>query len=689
MSAVVTEIQAGRSYPLGATVQEGGVNFAVYSKNAECMELLLFDGPECDAPSRVIRLDADRHRTFHYWHVFVAGIGHGQLYGWRAHGHFEPERGLRFDGGKVLIDPYARAVVMGERYDRVAACEPGDNCAVAPRSVVVDPGGYDWEGDLPLHRPYGETVIYELHLGGFTRHESSGLPDELRGTFAGLVEKIPYLKSLGVTAVELLPVQQFDPYDAPLGRTNYWGYSPVAFFAPHCGYSSRRTPVGPVDEFRDMVKALHRAGIEVILDVVFNHTAEGDERGPTLSFKGLENDAYYIEDGSPGRYANFSGCGNTLSANHSVTRHLILACLRYWVSEMHVDGFRFDLASVMSRDGEGRPRENAPILWSIDSDPVLAGTKLIAEAWDAAGLYQVGAFTGERFAEWNGPFRDDVRRFLRGDRDTVRTLATRIAGSPDLYADPRGEANRSINFVTCHDGFTLMDLVSYDTKHNDANGEQGRDGCDQNFSWNCGVEGASDDPAVLALRRRQMKNFLALLLLSQGTPMLAMGDELRRSQGGNNNAYSLDDARGWLDWSGADRDAELVDFVSRLIGFIQSLELFREERFWGAENGHRPRIRWHGVRLGEPDWSADSHSLAYSLRHEQADELLHVMMNAWWEPLEFELPPPPPGRAWHRLLDTALDSPEDLLAPEAAPRHAGGRYRLEPRGVALLVSRPI
>ncbi|MCB1162078.1 glycogen debranching enzyme, partial [bacterium] len=405
---MLSDVLPGSTHPLGATLQSGGVNFAIYSRHATCLELLLFDAPEDAAPARVIRLEPGRHRTADYWHVLVQGLGAGQLYAWRAHGPLAPERGLRFDGEKVLLDPYARAVVMGERYDRKAATLPGDNCASALRGVVVDARGYDWEGDRPLHRPYGETIIYELHVGGFTRDPSSGVKPELRGTYAGLVEKIPYLQDLGVTAVELLPVQHFDPLDAPLGRVNYWGYSPLAFFAPHGPYSSRRDPLGPVDEFRDMVKALHRAGIEVILDVVFNHTAEGDERGPTLSFRGLENGAYYIPGEDPSRYANFSGCGNTVNANHSVMRHLILDCLRHWTAEMHVDGFRFDLASVLSRDGKGKPRENAPILWSIDSDPVLAGSKLIAEAWDAGGLYQVGSFTGERFAEWNGPFRDDL-----------------------------------------------------------------------------------------------------------------------------------------------------------------------------------------------------------------------------------------------------------------------------------------
>ncbi|MBM4119050.1 glycogen debranching enzyme, partial [bacterium] len=580
-------------------------------------------------------------------------------------------------------------VVMGAAYDRVAAIRPGDNCAQALRGVVVDARGYDWEGDRPLLRPYGETLIYELHVGGFTRSESAGLPPALRGTYAGLIAKIPYLQDLGVTAVELLPVQHFDPLDAPPGRINYWGYSPLAFFAPHGPYSSRRDPLGPVDEFRDMVKALHKAGIEVILDVVFNHTAEGDERGPTLSFKGLDNGAYYIAGETPARYANFTGCGNTINANHSVMRHLILDCLRYWTAEMHVDGFRFDLASVLSRDGKGKPRENAPILWSIDSDPVLAGSKLIAEAWDAAGLYQVGSFTGERFAEWNGPFRDDLRRFLRGDAGFAKAVALRMAGSPDLYANPALEANRSINFVTCHDGFTLADLVSYAQKHNEANGEGNRDGTNENYSANCGVEGASTDPQLLALRARQQRNFLALLLCAQGTPMLSMGDELDRSQQGNNNAYCQDNALAWLDWSALTGQAPLHAFVRELAAYARSLAVFRDERFWREDGAGGTLIQWHGVRLGQPDWSPSSRSLAFTLSREREGERLHLCLNAWREPLDFALPPPGPGAAWHRVLDTSLPPGEDLRLPPAAPALPGGAYRVADRSVVLLQALPL
>ena len=414
-------------------------------------------------------------------------------------------------------------------YSRDAASRPGDNSAAAMKSVVADPRSYDWEGDALVRRPWAETIIYEMHVAGFTRHASSGVAPAKRGTYAGLIEKIPYLQDLGVTAVELLPVFQFDPLHAPNG-VNYWGYQPISFFAPHHAFSSQPDPLAVLDEFRDMVKALHRAGIEVILDVVYNHTAEGGQDGPTISYKGLANDTYYILEKDRSRYADFTGCANTLNANQSIVRRLILDSLRYWVTEMHVDGFRFDLASILSRDENGHPLPSPPILWDIESDPLLAGTKLIAEAWDAAGLYQVGSFVGDAWQEWNGRFRDDVRSFVRGDNGTVCALASKLVGSPDVYGHKEREVEHSINFVTCHDGFTLNDLVSYNDKHNEANGEDNRDGADDNRSWNCGVEGPTDDPAIDALRNRQIKNLLAINLLAAGTPMLTMGDEVRRTQ---------------------------------------------------------------------------------------------------------------------------------------------------------------
>jgi glycogen operon protein len=566
------EIRPGQSYPLGATVCSNGVNFSVYSKRAEALELLLFDTVDDARPARVIRLDHGRnYRTSHYWHVFVPGMKAGQIYAYRADGPFRPQEGMLFDGNKVLLDPYGRSVAVPENYDREALSGSGDTTAQAMKSVVADTSDYDWEGDAPLHRPYSETIIYEMHVGGFTRHHSSGVAAKERGTYAGLIQKIPYLQDLGVTAVELLPVFQFDEQEAFAGLTNYWGYNPVSFFTPHLGYSSNKDPLEALNEFRDMVKALHRAGIEVILDVVYNHTAEGNELGPTFCFKGLENITYYMHSKDKAQFANYSGTGNTLNANHAVVRRLIRDSLQYWVEEMHVDGFRFDLAAVLSRDGTGRPLVSPPILWDIETDPILSGTKLIAEAWDAAGLYQVGTFFGDHWKEWNGQFRDDVRAFVKGDPGYSGKLGPRFLASPDIYGHKQHEPEQSINFVTCHDGFTLNDLVSYNEKHNLANNEQSRDGDNHNLSWNCGVEGETDDPAVEQLRKRQIKNFFTINLLALGVPMILMGDEVRRTQGGNNNAYCQDNEISWFDWTLLKKHADVHRFVKRLIDFRQSL----------------------------------------------------------------------------------------------------------------------
>ena len=679
-------ISPGHPYPLGASLQNGGVNFSIFSKNAVAIELLLFDHADDEQPAAVIRLDPIHNRTFYYWHVFVAGIGAGQLYGYRVDGPFDPQNGHRFDANKVLVDPYARAVV-DDTYSRDAAKVEGDNVATAIKSVVVDPHAYDWQGDQPLGRPYANSIIYEMHVGGFTRHPSSGVAPNKRGTFAAVIEKIPYLLDLGITAVELLPVQQFDEQEAPRSLENYWGYNPIAFFAPHRGYSARKDALGPVDEFRDMVKALHQAGIEVILDVVFNHTAESDETGPTLSFRGLENIAYYIlQPHNHALYANYAGCGNTLKCNHSIVRRLILDCLRYWVQEMHIDGFRFDLAAILSRDEKGHPLENPPILWEIESDPVLAGTKIIAEAWDAAGLYQVGSFVGHRWAEWNGPFRDDIRRFVKSDANMTRQLAARITGSPDLYREPDRQAQRSINFITCHDGFTLHDLVSYNHKHNAANLENNQDGTNNNYSWNCGEEGESNDAQVNAQRRQQMKNLLTLLFISQGTPMLLMGDEIGRTQKGNNNAYCQNNEISWFDWNLLDENGDLLRFVRGMIQFNHSHQLFQQRRFWTEPDGTQPpRLTWHGVRLQEPDWAHDSRTLAFSLHDEVSGENLHIMLNAYWEALTFELPPLPADKQWHRVIDTALASPDDYCEPKEAPIIEEETYAVAGRSSVVLV----
>jgi isoamylase len=683
-----TTVTPGSSAPLGATVLPGGVNFSVYSKSATRLELLLFDETDDARPARTIPLEARQHRTYHYWHAFVPGIEPGQIYAYRAAGPFDPEEGHRFDPRKILLDPYGKRVAVPNSYRRVLFGQPGDHCAAAMKSVVIDPRVYRWDGDAPLRRPFAGTVIYEMHVGGFTRSPTSGIAPERRGTYAGLIEKIPYLQDLGVTAVELLPVYQFDAQDAPPGRVNYWGYSPVSFFAPHAGYSSRQDLPGPADEFRDMVKALHRAGIEVILDVVYNHTAEGNHDGPTLCFRGLENSAYYILDPDRARYADYTGTGNTLNANHPIVRRLIVDSLRYWVQEMHVDGFRFDLASILSRDEEGTPLQNPPILWDIESDPVLAGTKLIAEAWDAAGLYQVGSFVGDSWKEWNGKFRDDVRSFLKGDPGTVPRLASRLLGSPDLYGHEEREPEQSINFVTCHDGFTLNDLVSYDRKHNEANGEENRDGSDDNRSWNCGVEGPSTDPAVELLRSRQAKNFLALLFVAVGAPMLLMGDEARRSQSGNNNAYCQDSEISWFDWTGPEKHQGLHRFVKRLAA-LRALRDFPQDGNGPTLNEllRRAAVQWHGVRLGQPDWGDDSHSIAFTAGSYRGRFQFHLMMSAYWEPLDFQLPPAAAGQAWRRCIDTSLDSPDDVCNPAEAPPVESPSYRVQPRSVVLLVRR--
>jgi len=642
----------GKSFPLGATLSRGGANFSVFAKHSRAVQLLLFDRVDDPEPWGVIDLDPRTNRTYHYWHAFVPGVAVGQLYGYRVAGPFDPARGLRFDPNKVLLDPYGKCIARPPGRSREAARQLGDNAATALKSVIVDPSTYDWEGDTPLGRPFAKTIIYEMHVGGFTRHPSSGVAPAKRGTYAGLIDKIPYLHDLGVSAVELLPVFAFDEQDGPPGLANYWGYQPLSFFAPHDGYSSRSDPLGAVEEFRDMVKALHRAGIEVILDVVYNHTAEGDERGPTICFRGLANDTYYITPEDKSRYADYTGCGNTLNANDPIVRRLILDSLRYWVSEMHVDGFRFDLASILSRDQDGRPMASPPILWDIESDPVLANIKLIAEAWDAAGLYQVGRFVGDSWKEWNGRFRDDVRAFLKGDDGTARAMAFRLTGSPDVYEREEREAEQSVNFLTCHDGFTLNDLVSFNSKHNEVNTEGSRDGANQNLSWNCGVEGPTADPEVERLRNRQVKNFLTLTLLATGTPMLLMGDEVRRTQGGNNNAFCQNNEISWFDWTLVQRHSDIHRFVKALIAFRMNRDLPIERLDMTLnELLRRQPFQWHGVKLNAPDWSHESHTLAATVRLLGYPMLLHVIINAYWEALEFEVPAlVEPQESWRRFV---------------------------------------
>ncbi len=685
-------LSAGCSAPLGASRQHGvsnpGVNFSIHAPHGDRVELCLFEAVDAPCPSVVVAFDGEAHCSGSYRHGLLTGVEPGQLYGYR----------LPADPDCLLLDPYGLAVAVPDGYcrQRGQRLNGDDGWAGAMKSVVADLSRYDWEGDRPLRRPARETVIYELHVRGFTADASAPVAAPRAGTYAGLIDTIPYLQRLGITAVELLPVFAFDPQTAPAGLTNHWGYQPLSVLAPHPGYGGGHHPLAVLDEFRDLVKALHRAGIEVILDVVFNHTAEGamagPAAGPTLSYRGLAPHDYYLlrDDGEGGLCdIDVTGCGNTLNANNPVVRRLIRHSLRHWVQHMHVDGFRFDLAAVLSRDEEGNPEPRPPILLDLDSDPVLAGTKLIAEAWDAAGLYEVGSFVGERWQEWNGRFRDDLRHFLKGDRGFAWAAAQRLIGSPDVYGQRGREAELSVNFITCHDGFTLADWVSYNGKHNEANGEANRDGSDDNASWNCGVEGPSDDPQVLSLRARQMRNALCLLLLSAGTPMLAMGDEVGRSQRGNNNAYCQDNPISWFDWSLVERRADLLRFTRELIAYRQRRDVVLDHSQLSlTELLRRCAIEWHGVEPFKPDWGPDSHSLALSYTSADHCFRLHLLVNAWWQPLRFALPPTglADGR-WHRWIDTALPSPDDIVDWAAAPPLAEPAYGAQPRSVVVLLVR--
>jgi isoamylase len=678
------DTEPGCAHPLGITVSQDGVNFSLFSESATEVVLLLFDSDSAIEPIQTVRLDPFTNKTFHFWHVFVRGCGGGMFYAFRVDGPTDPAAGHRFNPNKVLISPYARGISR-QLWKRVDAIGPRDNIGTSMRCAVADPSLYDWEGDRPLNLPMHASIIYEMHVGGFTRSPTARV--EWPGTFAGVIEKIPYLQSLGITAVELLPVFEFDDSDIalnPAGEAigNYWGYSTVAFFAPHSGYAVTRDAVSHLNEFRDMVKALHRAGIEVILDVVFNHTDEGNELGPTQSLRGIDNRTFYLLDpANPARYLDYSACGNTVNANHPLPQKLIVDCLRYWVEQMHVDGFRFDEGSILARGEDGTPLVHPPVIWQIELDEALADTKMIAEAWDAAGLYQVGHFPGDRWAEWNGRYRDDVRRFVKGDPGLTGAIASRLGGSSDIY-EARGQTpENSINFVTVHDGFTLNDLVSYNEKHNEANGEGNRDGINENLSWNCGVEGPTDDSAIQALRTRQLKNFFTILLLSRGVPMLLAGDEVRRTQDGNNNPYNQNNATSWFDWALARTNAELLRFVQRLIAFRKAHPALWRPMFYTGVIGERgiADIAWHGTTLNSPGFDdRDARALACTIAGVNRTADLHVMMNMFWEPLVFELP----AGNWRIVIDTFAPDPADM--PDAAGSTIHDHWSVHGRGIVVL-----
>ena len=686
----------GRRYPPGATVEEDGVNFSVYSRHASGAELLLYSSADSPEPFQIIRLDPEVNHTFFSWHLLVVDLPPGTHYTWRMDGPYDPQgHGWRFDPTVELVDPWARAINPCG-WDRPRRGGEGVRPHDSPRAVVLAEE-YDWHGDTPLRMSSELMIIYELHVGGFTRHPSAAVSHP--GTFAGLAEKVPYLRDLGITHVELMPVMTFDEQDVPAavgeaGLRNFWGYSTYGFFSPHHGYCVTPQLGSHRREFRDMVRALHQAGIGVILDVVFNHTSEGNHRGPTLSFRGFGNETFYCLDPlDKSSYLDFTGCGNTVSANHPFVARFILDCLEYWVREMHVDGFRFDLASAMARDGTGHPMDHPPVLWGIELSDTLAATKIIAEAWDAAGLYQVGSFPGYRWMEWNGRYRDSIRRFVRGDPGLVPEVATRLAGSSDLYGANLRQPINSINFVTCHDGFTLWDLVSHDRKHNLANREGNRDGCDHNLSWNCGVEGETTDSEVLALRRRQAKNLLALLLLSQGIPMLLAGDEVLRGQSGNNNVWCQDNWLGWFDWSLVETNREQLRFVRGLIALRKRHPSLSRRRFLAGQprpGVELPDVTWHGTRVGEPPWTdAEARVLALTLAPvAPPEEPLHIAINMAAEVQSFELPSLP-GLVWHRALDTGGVAPLDVTRPADQRPLGPGPLRLRSRSVMVLEGRPV
>lgn len=688
MKSAPFRISVGRGYPAGATVTEDGVNFSIFSRHGRAAKLLLFDDDRKRRPIQEIELDPVANRTFFFWHVCVHGAGPDLQYTWQISGPDSDDTNAHRVHARQLLDPWAH-IVTTTHWNRADAVT-GKHAHTAIRGVV-EADSYDWEGDEPVFHPLRDSVIYELHVGGFTRHASSGV--SAAGTFRGLIDKIPYLQSLGITDVELLPVMAFDEQDVPpatadLGLDNFWGYSPIAFFALHPAFAATADVRA---EFRDLVKALHRADIGVILDVVFNHTAEGGADGPVFSFKGLANDVYYhLDAGDRRHYRDYTGCGNTVNANHPVVAQLLQQCVDYWAREMHVDGFRFDLASALARGEDGEPLQHAPVIWNIEFSPTLVNTHLIAEAWDAAGAHQLGNFPGYRWAEWNGDYRDTVRRFVRGDQGLIGQVASRLAGSGDLFADQGGLPINSINFVTCHDGFTMLDLVSYNHKHNEANGEQNRDGTDANYSWNCGVEGPTDDPDIRALRARQVRNHMAILLLSQGVPMLLAGDELLRTQNGNNNAWCQDNEISWIDWELAERNADMVRFVREMIALRKRHPALRRDRFLtGAdrEDEELPDITWHGADLDPPDWhDPTSRTLAFTLAPvEDGERMLHVVMNMSDEPLERPLPDSG-GSTWHLAVDTAAAAPLDAVNPTDQRPLRARSFEVAARSVAVFES---
>ncbi len=686
-----------RGYPLpaGVTSLKEGLNFSIFSRHATRVSLVIDYLPEGRSPTQrhEFMLDPLENRTGDMWHILLLTHRQNFRYGYRFDGPGNTaDRGSVYDFSKILIDPCA-SMLRPRHWGEPTAYGSEPCCMLSDQD-------FDWQNDRPLKTPLSETLIYELHVRGYTQGRSANVTAP--GTYKGIIEKIPYFKDLGVTAVELMPVTEFDENDVIFRNPtsgerlkNFWGYNPLSFFALHSAYAAE--PRRATEEFKEMVRALHQAGLEVYLDMVFNHSGEGGYQGTTSSFRGIDNQIYYLL-GTDKEYLNFSGCGNTMNCNHPVVRELIRKALRYWVTEMHIDGFRFDLASILGRDRQGNVLANPPMIEVISEDPVLRDTKMIAEAWDAAGLYQVGSFSSDsRWAEWNGRFRDDVRAFMIGSDNTVTKLATRIAGSSDLYQASGRSPLCSINFITSHDGFTLADLVSYEQKHNLANGEEDRDGEKHNLSWNSGHEGDCAENEIRHLRRRRMKTFMAILLLAQGVPMISAGDEFGRSQGGNNNAWCQDNPTSWLDWSLLQKNADLFRFCKKCIALRKAYKTFRREIFFPpGEHGTRPdqsaEINWQYLIPGQQNWSHDCHGLAFLLKAGDTDDgegSFFIMINGDREKtLDFHAPPLSGKRqAWHTIIDTAAHSPDDILRIEEAKRQLPSAvYTLPPFTCVVLQS---
>ena len=690
------KLRPGKPFPFGANLVPGGVNFSIFSRNSTSCTLVLF---EKHAPKPMAEIPfPDSFRVGNVYCMVVFGLDYENIeYGYRMDGPFDPEIGHRFDKTKILLDPYAKAIGGRDQWGK----DPDWSNEFPHRGRLVFED-FDWEDDHALETPIEDLVIYEMHVRSFTADPSSGIKH--RGTYAGITEKIPYLKKLGVNCVELMPVYEFDEFensrknpDTNETLYNYWGYSTVGFFAPKAGFAATGVFGMQVDELKNMIKQLHKNGMEVFLDVVFNHTAEGNEKGPTFSFKGIDNSTYYMLCPG-GYYFNFSGCGNTLNCNNPIVRNMVLDCLRYWAAEYHIDGFRFDLAAILGRDPWGKPLSNPPLLETLAFDPVLGKCKLIAEAWDAGGLNQLGSFPAYgRWAEWNGKFRDHVRSFVKGDVGMVGKIAQRIQGSPDLYQASGRGPTASINFVTCHDGFTLYDLFSHDGKHNDANGEGNRDGSDDNFSWNCGHEGHTDDPNIQALRKQLMKNAVSILLLSHGIPMILMGDEVARTQQGNNNVYCHDNSMGWFDWDLVNKNNDLLNFFQKMIAFRRAHPVLRARDHMSNQDykgSGIADITWHGTRSWNADWSDSSRTLAFMFCGKHAkhglspDATIYVAINTFWGGIPFQLPNPPQGEKWHVFANTGMPSPNDICEPgKEIVLENQNEFFVGPRSTVVLLSK--